>query len=281
MPIVALVTCFNIPEPDPDESILIDACKAAGLQVELVPWEDRKVEWERFDLVVLRSTWNYYEDEIGFRSWIEEVSARTSLWNGKDLVLWNLDKHYLSELSGLGISTVPTRYIDLAEGLGQILDDEGWDDFVVKPTVSAGSFMTQRFSRNELSEAEAFVASIQKTHSAMVQKYMSCVADGGEVALIHIDGELTHGLVKHPRFDGDDESVSEAIVPSCEQAAMAKLVMGAVSEPWLYGRIDLMLADDGHWLLSELELVEPSLFFRQSKFALDRFVSALVRLVAQ
>lgn len=44
----------------------------------------------------------------------------------------------------------------------------------------------------------------------------------------------------------------------------------------LYARVDLMPDAQGGPLVSELELIEPSLYLRQSPVALDRFVRAIV-----
>ena len=137
--------------------------------------------------------------------------------------------------------------------------------------------MTKRFGIEELSEAESFLGEILNGREAMVQKFMSRVADGGEIALIHIDGELTHGIIKEPRFHGGEESVSAAVSPSYEQSDLARCVLETIEDPWLYARVDLMLSDDGQWALSELELVEPSLFFMQNPAALDRYVEGLKR----
>lgn len=281
MPSIAIVTCKNIPEPDPDEAMLMQACQEAGIAAELVPWEEAQVDWSRFDQIVLHSTWNYYEHEAKFRAWIESVSPLGKLCNVPSLVMWNLDKHYLGELQSKGIPIVPTRYISTVEDLALAVMEEGWEEFVVKPTVSAASFMTRRFSVADLDDAGRFVEDILLARGAMVQKYMSRVAEGGEIALVHVDGQLTHGIVKSPRFEGGDESVSAAITPTSEQKEVARRVMNAVTEHWLYARVDLMLAEDGQWLLSELELIEPSLFFLQHKPALDRFVAALKRATAE
>jgi len=278
VPIIAFVTCRNIPEPDLDESLLLDACRKAGIDCELVPWEDTGIDWSRYDMVVLRSSWNYFERETEFRAWIDSTSKNANVWNGRKLLLDNLDKHYLADLDLLGIPIVPTRFVSSANELSSMVISETWDSFVVKPTISAGSFMTRKFSVDELPQASCFLGEILQSRGAMVQKFMGRVADGGEVALIHIDGVLTHGVVKHPRFVGQDESVSEAFVPTPEQSVAARRVMNTVREPWLYARVDLMQSDEGQWLLSELELIEPSLFFLQHQPALDRFVEALKRL---
>jgi len=279
VPRLALVTCQTLPEPDPDAELLISACRSAGFDTEYVAWEDEDAAWNSFDLAVVRSTWNYYMDETAFRAWIDRVSTLTALWNLAELLRWNLHKAYLLELATGGVPIVPTRIVTRqAQGgdLAKVIAETKWDEFVVKPAVSASSYKTRKFLSSEIEPAGEFLQDILADRDAFIQKYLPRVAEGGEAALVHIGGELSHGIVKNPRFHGMDESVSEGFQPSEEQRAVASQVLGAIKGPWLYARVDLMLDDDGKWLLSELELVEPSLYFLQHPPALNRFAKAIL-----
>lgn len=274
VPSIALVTCVDLPEPDPDAELLLDACLRAGIEAEYVPWDDPAIVWSRYACAVLHSTWNYYQDPERFRDWARNVSSATRLLNPRELIEWNIDKRYLKAIQDRGIPIVPTRIVGRAQELEETVEPEGWTKFVVKPLISASSYMTKAFSAEEIDEATEFAEGF-KGRPFMVQTFMHSVGDGGEVALVHIDGELTHGVIKRPRFHEGEESVSGAVAPTPEQAAAAKRVIAEITYPWLYARVDLMADDDGRWLLSELELIEPSLFFLQHPPALERFVSAL------
>jgi hypothetical protein len=277
---LALVTCNVLPEPDPDEAPILAACAEVGIDVSMVAWDDPNADWSRYGCVVLHSCWNYYEEPGSFRNWIERTSKQTRLMNSSSLTLENLDKAYLGELGAKGIPIVPTRYLEKPSDLSGHLRDTGWECFVIKPTISAASFMTKRFSITALEEAEEFAAEILKTRGAMVQPYLPSVESGGEVAVVHVDGKLTHCIFKEPRFSDADECVSHAFQPDEVQVAAAQKVMDTVAEPWLYARVDLMKSSSGEWLLSELELIEPTLFLLQHEPALKRFVSALGKVAA-
>ena len=273
MSLIAFATCKTLPEADWDEEMLLASCAKAGLATELAAWDDPSVDWSKYNLVVPRSTWNYYEQPEAFGRWVRHVTDVTTLQNPATLILGNIHKSYLLDLATKGIDIVPTLLFE--RGSRQSLASVPWPKFVVKPAISASSYMTHVFTRETTSDAELFLHKILADRDAMVQEYVASVPQGGEVALIHIEGELTHGITKHPRYHGGEESVSEAFAPTDEQRAIAARVMSTISEPCLYCRVDLMLGNCGRWLLSELELIEPSLFFRQHEPALDRFVSAL------
>lgn len=252
---------------------MLQAAADAGLRAELAAWDDPGVDWSGYDLAAVRSTWDYYADEGAFRAWIGRAARATRLWNPAELMLANIHKGYLAELAGRGVPIVPTRFLRPGERLAPAVD--AWARFVVKPAVSAGSFMTRPFTAGELPEAEVFAAAILARGDAMVQPYVDAVADGGEVALVWVDGEFTHAVAKAPRFHADDERVTPAFPPTNDQLSVARRTLAAIPGPKLYARIDLMRLVDGTWALSEAELIEPSLFFLQHPPALERFMRAI------
>jgi len=257
---------------------MLEACARAGVLVELVPWDDPSVDWSQYKAAILRSCWNYYEDPEAFRHWILEAATKTQLVNPPETLLYNLDKRYLLDLQGKGIAIVPTRLIRKEQDLLSAVLESGWDRFVVKSMISAASFMTRHFNQAQVEEATTFVSTILESRTAMIQPFMASVADGGEVSLIHLGGELTHAIVKQPRFDGGEEDVSAAFQPDATLRETAAKVLSAVDFPWVYARVDLMRGDDGTWLLSELELLEPSLFLAHHPPALAKFAELVAGL---
>lgn len=274
---IAIVTCQRMPEPDPDEEVLLGALADAGVAAQLVPWDDPAVRWDGFDAAVLRSPWNYIERLDAFLEWAGEVDSLTALWNPLAVLRWNTHKGYLATLGEQGVPVVPTVW--LAEGeaaeLGQIMKDQGWSDVVAKPVVGAGSFLTDRITDPTTAEAEEFWRRLCANGEVMVQPYLRSVEEYGERSLIWIDGELTHAVRKSPRLGDDPENVSDALPIAADERALAEEIMADISQKLLYARIDLIRDDAGSPLLAELELVEPSLFLAQAPHALARFVSAI------
>lgn len=285
---VALVTCRVLPEPDPDQDLLAEALRAAGVDARLLAWDDPGAEPAgAFDLCVLRSCWNYPRAPEAFLAWCADAAATSRLANPLAAVRWNLHKKYLRELEEAGLPVVPTAWVTKGEetDLERILDRHGWDDVVVKPAISAASLHTRRFSRNgeraragSLGEGRRFLSRLAAERDAMVQRYMPAVEASGERALVWIDGELTHAVRKHPRFSGEDETVSEAVPIAPAERAVGEAAVAHVLErltpDLLYARVDVV-DDGGTPRLSELELMEPSLFLLQDHRALKRLVSAL------
>ncbi|GAB5496363.1 MAG: hypothetical protein Phyf2KO_14430 [Phycisphaerales bacterium] len=274
---VSLVTCRVMPEPDPDQQLMLDLLQEAGLDVSLEAWDDESVEWSRFDLCVLRSTWDYHERPDEFVRWCQGASDVTRLENSVDVVRWNIHKAYLLELESNGLPIVPTAILSQGDmrRLQDVCSEQGWDDVVVKPCVSAGSANTQRFRIGEFDEGERFLRELASTRDVMIQPFMRSVETGGERAAVMIGGELTHAIEKAPRFHDDDESVSEATQVTDTEREMLESALKCVPGEVLYARLDTMKGNDGELLISELEVIEPSLFLLQSERAQRAFVRAI------
>jgi glutathione synthase/RimK-type ligase-like ATP-grasp enzyme len=271
MTFVALATCRNLPEPDDDEALLVSALSSEGVPGRVLAWDDDTVDWSEPRLTVIRSTWNYYLHPGPFLEWARRQGGR--LVNSPDVVERNHHKGYLRELGASGVPVVPTLWVTRDSPLSGQLKATGWTDVVVKPAVSAGSYKTRRLSRPF---DDAALAEAVGDGDAMLQPYIASVETYGERSLIYIDGEITHAIRKNPRFHGGFEQVT-AVAIEGDERALAERVLERVAGSPLYARVDLMRDGDGHPMLGELELIEPSLFLRQSPTALARFVAAIAR----
>lgn len=291
---IALATCRALPEPDPDERPLIEALEAAGHRAEAWPWDGPGPGPEAFDAVVLRATWNYFEQPARFQAWLRTVAAATRLLNPLPIARWNLRKTYLADLAERGVPVVPTtwlpagtvrRYARLpppsapqsrGAPTASPAPSTAHGDQVLKPVMGAGSHLTRRFGPDEAEAAQRFLDAHPEL-DFMQQPFLRRVEAEGEPSVVAIDGELSHAVLKHPRFDGDEERV-ERIPLTDRLVAFAERVLAAAPKGWLYARVDAMADDEGALVLSELELLEPSLFFELGgPEALDRMVRGIER----
>jgi hypothetical protein len=199
--------------------------------------------------------------------------------NPAGVVDWNLHKQYLHELERSGLPVVPTTGFARGElaDLTAVMRGREWDEVVVKPAISASSFRTRRFAASEVTEGQAFLSDLLEKRDVLVQRYMPTFDAPGERALIWIDGELTHAVIKSPRFANGEEQVSDAVPVAEEERDLARRALALVPHDLLYARMDVI--EDGHGgrLISELELMEPSLFLMQNAAALERLVSGIQR----
>jgi hypothetical protein len=282
---VAWITCRDIPEPDLDEQLGLDALCRAGIDTQLLAWDDPAADPGDFRLCIPRSCWNYFEDPAGFDAFITRASERSQLLNGPAVLRWNLHKAYLGQLAARGVPVVPTEAVPAGTpcDVPALCLAHGWDAVVIKPAVSAGSFATRRFGSEDTdwSAAQAFLDGQLAERDMLVQEFVPSVQTEGERALVWIEGEFSHVVVKSPRFSGDEEHVELAPDVLEDERALgeaalqvARTVGGFGADELLYARIDTV-EHHGVRMLGELELLEPSLFFLQEPAALERFVQAV------
>lgn len=277
-PRIAIATCRALPEPDPDEHALIGALARAGAWVSLLAWDgDAPLPAPGdVDLVVVRSTWNYARSVDAFVAWLAALGSRATVANPVPVLLENVDKIYLRGLASRGIPIVPTAFVDRGDRrtLAAVREAHGFAEVVVKPRVSAGSWKTMRFPEGAPSAEEAF-ASLVAERDVMVQPYVASVDGHGERSIVVLDGRVSHAVRKSPRFSGDSEAVVRVPVADDERAFAERVL--ASYEGLLYARVDVARDASFGLVLMELELLEPSLFFREAPEALPAFARAIVR----
>lgn len=269
MPRIALATYDPGTEPnrDRDLPVLLRALTDAGAEAAAVHWDDPGVDWSGFDLVVIRSTWDYAWRAEEFVAWAERAGKATRLANPAAVVRWNSDKRYLGDLAAAGVPVVPTRYV--APGSAAELPDDR--DFVVKPTFGAGARYAARYAPGERGTALRQLARMHEEGlTAMVQPYVRGIDVGGERALQFFGGRLLHASRKRavlaPGTAYDAEKVAhpdlEPWLPTPAELAVAERALAAVPDAseLLYARVDLVDGEDGTPQVMELELIEPNLF---------------------
>ena len=287
---IALVTCAALPDLDPDELLLKTGLEGEGYQVASCIWTDVSVDWSAYDLVVVRSPWDYTDFHEDFISWAKRVDAVTTLLNPADVIEWNTDKRYLRDLLDAGVPVVPTVFLEPG-GLTEWEPPVGFAEYVVKPAVSAGSRDTMRYIAAEPMEIARAHARrlLDANRVVMIQPYLEAVDTIGETAIIYMGGEFSHSIRKGPMLAPNAEGerveglyVVETIdprTPTDAEHAAARQVLAAIpggSDRVLYARVDLIPGSDGEPLLLELELTEPSLFFAKHESAAANMVKAIM-----
>ena len=292
---VALATCSQLPDLHKDDVPLIAALAERGVTAEPAVWDDPAVDWSAYDLVLVRSTWDYSPRHDEFVAW---ARALPKVVNSADVIEWNTDKRYLRELDAAGVPVIPTIWLDPARHLSKRAVHTrmpAFGDFVVKPVVSAGARDAGRYqpvSAESRGRAIAHaVRLLDEGRWVMIQPYVTSVDTAGETCLIFIDGELTHAVRKNALLTGPAEdsgelyaaeemSAFEATPAQVEVAQRALAVAReATGSDLTYARVDLVSGDDGAPMVIELELTEPSLWMKYGSGVEDKLADAVARLL--
>ena len=287
---VAIASSEVVPAQFDEDRLIVEALARRGIDAGIVSWDAEAVDWGGFDLVVVRSTWDYTTRLEEFLAWADGVGER--LRNSPAVLRWNSDKRYVGDLETAGLPVVPTRYVAPGDAFPEI---EG--EVVVKPVISAGGRDTGRFGPGGHDEARALLGRLGDAgRTAMVQPYLAAVDTRDESALVHVAGEYSHGLRKLAVLRPDevapirddalgaaeamyDPDLVRAREPTGKEREVATRILDHVAERFgampLYARVDLVPGPDGHPVLMELEVVEPNLYLHESPETAERMAETI------
>lgn len=289
---IALATCRDLPEWEVDDAPLHRALIERGVTLLQPAWDDATFPWHEVEACLIRTTWDYPARREAYVAWAERIALRTRLYNPAGIVRWNTDKSYLRDLASFGIAVIPT--IRLERGSIDALDpapllrERGWPRAFLKPVVGSAARNTLRFDADPegLALAHAHLAAHLPHRAFLLQPYLATVETFGEVSAIRIDGDITHAVRKVPmpgdyRVQDDYGARDEPYAFAPDELAMIDALFARIGRDLLYGRADFLRDDAGRLLLTELELTEPSLFFRHHQPAADRLAEALLARIAR
>lgn len=275
-PRVALATCSALPGLYEDDRLVLGPLADLGIDAIPVVW-DAPADWASYDLVVVRSTWDYTLRREEFLDWASRVPR---LHNPFEVLVWNTDKRYLASLAEAGVPVVPTTFV----APGEPFDVPAYEH-VVKPTVSAGARDTRRFAAGSDSTAHA-LALLEAGRKVMVQPYQAAVDGAGETAVLSFLGAHSHAARKAPVLvptlaDPQEVEISPCTATEAQlEVARAALACVPIASPLLYARVDVVPGADGAPVLMELEVTEPCLFLGQAPGSAERSAGAVRSLLS-
>lgn len=265
---IAFVTQPKHPQMEEDDRPLAEALAKRGAVVLSVSWDDVDFAWDRVDVALIRSPWDYYLRFDEFLAWLDRVRAETMVVNSPEIIRWNAKKRYLTELVSKGVHVVPTAFVGRGENASlELLSRElGWETVVLKPAISADSWETIRVAPDQYAEGNAYLERHRAHREIMVQPFVKDVEQGGEQCLIFFGGRYSHAVTKNSAFKGGRHVGPEGrlVEPREDAVEMARDVLvraGVADIP--YARVDVARDESGAPMLLELELFEPTLFFKE------------------
>jgi len=285
---IALASCSNLPGWEIDDAPFHLALGARGVKVAHPSWDDPAVDWADFDACLIRTTWDYMERQEAYVAWAERVAAVTPFFNPPEIIRWNTRKTYLKDLEAKGVPIAPTVFLEPGDSVNvaQLMVERGWERGFIKPLVGATARETLRFTREEVPVAQAHLDRLLLTEGMMLQPYLSSVEEVGELSALFLGGRFSHAVRKVPqpgdyRVQDDFGATDFPVDLSDSEMALAERIVKEAScfsdtGDLLYARVDWLTDDAGHLVLTELELVEPSLFFRHSEGAAQQLAEALI-----
>jgi len=276
------VTYSEHPELTDDDAMLVAPLAKHNIESVAVPWDAEGVDWHGFDSIVVRSTWNYTYKFEEFTNWLKQLKqAALPLVNSYETMVWNANKRYLVELQEKGQPIIPSRVIesDSQARLEDIMREEGWNEVVFKPVISASAYHTHKSILEDAADNQTHFDEALAHSAVLVQPFEEAICSEGEWSLIFFNHQFSHAVLKVPK-SGDFRTQPRLGGKILPMEAPAKLVQDAerllssLPEPVLYARVD-GISKDGQLVLMELELIEPALFMFADTKAPEKMADAI------
>jgi len=271
------------------DGLVRDILASRTVQVDEVSWRANNINWDQYELVVIRSPWDYQSACEQFLNLVTQIDAAgTRLENCLSIVRWNIQKTYLRDLSDQGITIVPTEWLvsPSVADLQGLFDRFDSDDVVIKPIVGANADDAFWLRRETPIETLQTVCDTFQGRMALGQPFVRSVTDYGEISLIFFAGQYSHSVLKKPkagdfRVQEEHGGHIQAIVPEASVIEFACRALQAVPGETLYARVDIVFLLDGEPAVMEVELIEPSLYLSFDQESPARFADAIETLLAR
>lgn len=265
-----------------EDNLLKEALENLGLTVLRKDWADPRFDWSSTRSIIFRTTWDYFDRSTEFKAWLQEVEQKVFSFNPFSIIKWNMDKWYLKDLKEKGVRIVETQYIRRGEqkSLHQIVEEIGWKEIILKPTIAGTARHTYRINPSTIQDHESIFSELIANEDLMIQPFQNMIIEKGEVSHIVIGGEYTHSVLKKTkkgdfRVQDDFGGSLHEYQASKEEIEFSEGVLKEIHPLPAYARVDVMWNNEGELAVSEVELIEPELWFRRNKAAANKLAAVI------
>ncbi len=254
-----------------EDKILQTSLEKKELKVCKKDWADKDFDWTTTKYAIFRTTWDYFERFDEFLAWLEDTKNKTTFINSAEIINWNIDKHYLQDLERNKINIAPTLFIEKGDTitLQELFKTTHWNEAVIKPAISGAARHTYRVSPSNYRNYEKIFKELIDKECMLFQEFLNSITEKGEISLIMIDQKFTHAVKKMAkkgdfRVQDDHGGKVERYCPSQTEILFAEQCIENSPFSPIYARVDIVYDNKNKISLSELELIEPELWFRNN-----------------
>ena len=269
-----------------EDNLVQKALEAKGLKVIRVDWADLNFDWKSTQYTIFRTTWDYSYRFKEFSKWLNTTASITKHLNTIEQIFWNMDKHYLIDLQKKNVNITTTFFIEPKEKitLKELHQNNNWTETVLKPTISGAARHTYKLNSNNLDQHEEIFQELINNEAMMLQPFQYNIVNKGEISLMVFGGKYTHAVLKVAKkgdFRVQDDFGGKVFEynPSKQEIAFAEFVVAQCEPLPVYARVDIFIDNDNQLAVSELELIEPELWFRFNPKTANIFADVIYEII--
>lgn len=264
IPKIAVVTCRSQRTLSISDNLLADTLRNYNYNIEIVIWDQRNIDWNNYQLILIRSVWDYIQKFNQFNRWLNHLrNIKANVWNPIEVIKWNANKTYLFDLEKNCIPIIPTVHITshMKTDIENVITRNKWQRYVVKPIFGNGGDQIKIFNSEE---CKIFIENNIDSSDFLIQEYLEDISENGEISFIYFNKKFAHAIQKVPK-SGDFRtnaafgSKEMPYEPDVHDIEIADQVINSVQSDTLYARVDCINSRN-KLFISELELIEPNLY---------------------
>jgi glutathione synthase/RimK-type ligase-like ATP-grasp enzyme len=278
--LIGLATCDGHPDLFPTDRWLVGALSDIGYEARPVVWDDDSTDWSGFEAVIIRNTWDYYKKIDQWIAWLTKLEDfNVQLINDSAIIRDNIDKSYLQKLDLAGIAIIESTFIAKGSSLEALLSTYIYDDMIIKPTISAGSYYTERFHKSQIKDIIKKYISLGQKYDLIIQPFLPEIITQGEISLVFFNHIFSHSIVKKPsegdfRIQRQYGGIYDSYQPSDDLIKFGHTALTTLTTNAVYGRVDVIFLN-GRPHIMEVELIEPDLYFDYHPLAKANYLTAI------
>jgi glutathione synthase/RimK-type ligase-like ATP-grasp enzyme len=284
---IAIITCQSLgnytTNADSEDDRLFQFLEEKGMPVSWQVWDDANVDWSRFDAVIIKSPWDYFDKIEAFYNWLDVLEKNeVKVLNPVKTLRWNADKLYFKDMESEGIKIVPTVWLEQGSKFNAqaAFSELGAEKIIVKPRVSGGAKNTFALTITEAENKTEEINKLLQQEPFLAQPFIEEIKTEGEWSFLFFNGNYSHTVLKTAK-PGDFRvqhffgGTIHTPTPPSKLLATAQHIVDKFAKDCLYARVD-GVALNNDLVLMELELIEPFLFLSTSEGSLERYYQALM-----
>lgn len=268
---LTITTCKTYPQAPQNLLPLAEILTQRGIPCRFEPWQNQPDT----PFILPLCAWDYTAEAAAFADWIRQAAARgQTFFNPPELMLWNTDKRYLTDLAERGANTIPSiRLPSENPDIQTLMQQNGWHEAVIKPAVGQSGKGVCRIRLGDTPPQ------IPCSDGLILQPYIREIETAGETSLIFFNGTFSHAVRRQPPA-GEwraNSAYRVGILPAAPPDNIirtAQTVLNTLPQQPLYARVDGTIIGET-FLLNELELIEPALYLHTAPQAAQHFADLL------
>lgn len=265
-----------------EDHLLTHALEDKGFRVARTFWDDEHFKWHEARFALFRATWDYFHRFNEFHLWLNNRSKDIHFINPHSIIQWNVDKHYLGVLQQKGINIPPTLFIEQGEqrSLQDIIMQSGWNKVILKPAIAGAARHTYLLDASTAVLHQTLFQQLIHSEAMLLQEFQEQIVSKGEVSFMVFGGKYSHSVLKKAqkgefRIQDDFGGTVHPYTATQEEIDFAEQVIACCDELPVYARVDVMWDNENNLCVSELELIEPELWFRMDAQAAKAMANAV------